>query len=80
MLAATQVVGGVGAAAGGAVGALLAADLGSESLSGLAAAATVIGAALIALPVSRVMHEHGRRPGLILAYVIGILGATLVVV
>jgi MFS family permease len=80
VLAATQVFGGVGAAAGGAVGALLAADLGSESLSGLAAAATVIGAALIALPVSRVMHEHGRRPGLILAYVIGILGATLVVV
>ncbi|MGI8977119.1 MAG: MFS transporter [Thermomicrobiales bacterium] len=80
VLAAIQIFGGVGAAAGGAVGALLAADLGSESLSGLAAAATVIGAALIALPVSRVMHEHGRRPGLILAYVIGVIGAALVVI
>lgn len=79
VLAATQVFGGVGAAAGAAVGALLAADLGSESLSGLASASTVIGSAIIALPVSRVMHDHGRRPGLILAYVIGVLGALLVV-
>ncbi len=79
VLAATQIFGGVGAAAGAAVGALPAADLGSESLSGLASASTVIGAALIAIPVSRVMHEHGRRPGLILAYAIGVLGAMLVV-
>jgi MFS family permease len=79
VLAAAQVLGGIGVAAGSAVGALLAADLASESLSGVAAASSVIGAALIAIPVTRVMNEQGRRPGLLLAYAIGILGALLVV-
>ena len=79
MLAVAQVFGGIGVAAGAAVGALLAADLASESLSGVSSAASVIGAALIAIPVTRVMNEHGRRPGLMLAYAIGILGALLVV-
>lgn len=79
VLAAAQIFGGVGAAAGAAVGALLAADLASEAYSGLSSASTVIGAALIAIPVSRVMNDRGRRPGLILAYVIGIIGAMLVV-
>lgn len=79
VLAVAQVFGGIGVAAGAAVGALLAADLASESLSGVSSAASVIGAALIAIPVTRVMNEHGRRPGLMLAYAIGILGALLVV-
>jgi MFS family permease len=79
VLAAAQVLGGIGVASGAAVGALLAADLATESLSGLASASSVIGAALIALPVSRVMNVSGRRPGLLLAYGIGIVGAILVV-
>jgi MFS family permease len=79
VLAAAQVLGGIGVAAGAAVGALLAADLATESLSGVSSASSVIGAALIAIPVTRVMNEHGRRPGLMLAYAIGILGALLVV-
>jgi MFS family permease len=79
VLAVAQVFGGIGVAAGAAVGALLAADLASESLSGVSSAASVIGAALIAIPATRVMNEHGRRPGLMLAYAIGILGALLVV-
>src|SRR5690606_10813658 len=49
------------------------------SLSGLAAASMVIGAALIAVPVSRVMDRHGRRPGLLLAYAVGITGALLII-
>ena len=77
--AAAQVLGGIGVASGAAVGALLAADLATESLSGLASASSVIGAALIAIPVSRVMNVSGRRPGLLLAYAIGIVGALLVV-
>lgn len=80
VLAAAQVLGGIGVAAGAAVGALLAADLATESLSGLAAASSVIGAAIFAIPVSRIMNQHGRRPGLLLAYAIGIVGALLVVV
>ena len=79
VLAVTQVFGGVGVAAGAAVGALLAADLSSESFSGVASAASVIGAALIAIPVTRVMDHHGRRHGLLLAYGIGIVGAITIV-
>jgi MFS family permease len=79
VLAGAQVFGGVGVAAGIAVGALLAAELGSDSLSGLAAACSVIGAAVIAVPVAQVMNVHGRRTGLVLAYGIGTAGALLVV-
>ena len=43
VLAAAQVVAGIGVASGIAVGALLAADLGTESLSGLASSSSVIG-------------------------------------
>jgi MFS family permease len=79
VLAAAQVLGGVGVASGIAVGALLAADLGTESLSGLASASAVIGAALIAMPVARLMDARGRRPGLLLAYAVGTLGALLTI-
>lgn len=79
VLAAAQVLGGVGVASGIAVGALLAADLGTESLSGLASASAVIGAALIAMPVARLMDARGRRPGLLLAYAVGTVGALLTI-
>lgn len=78
-LALAQILGGIGVASGAAVGALLAVDLASEKFSGLASASSVIGAALIALPVTRLMSTAGRRPGLVLAYLIGILGALLVI-
>jgi MFS family permease len=79
VLALAQIFGGVGVGAGAAVGALLAADLSSEEFSGLASAASVVGAALIAIPVTRVMDQNGRRPGLLLAYTIGIVGALTIV-
>lgn len=79
VLAAAQVLGGLGTGAVAAVGALLAADLASDSLSGLSAAGSVVGAALMALPVSRLMEEKGRRAGLLLAYLTGILGTAIVV-
>ena len=79
VLAAAQIFGGIGAAAGAAVGALLAAELATESLSGLSSTASVIGTAFIAIPIARVMNARGRRPGLLLAYAIGIIGAMLVV-
>lgn len=74
-----QIFGGVGVASGAAVGALLAADLASDSLSGLASASSTIGAAVIAIPVTRLMTNTGRRPGIMLAYIIGICGALLVI-
>ncbi len=79
VLAVSQLFGGIGPAAGAAVGALLAADLATESLSGLSASASVIGTALIAVPMSRLMDSRGRRPGLALAYLIGVAGAMIVI-
>jgi MFS family permease len=79
-LAATQVFGGVGVATGSAVSALLAAELSSDSFAGVASAASVVGAALIAIPVSRLMDVRGRRHGLMLAYAIGIAGALTVII
>jgi len=79
VLAAAQVLGGIGVASGIAVGALLAADLSTVSLSGLASASSVIGAALITLPVARLMNTRGRRLGLLLAYAVGIAGALLTI-
>lgn len=78
-LAGAQILGGVGVAAGAAVGALLAADLASDAFSGLSASSSVIGAAFIAIPVTKLMSTTGRRQGLVLAYLIGILGAIIVI-
>lgn len=52
---------------------------GSEALSGLAPTASVTGTALLSLPLAALMTSRGRRPGLVLAYLIGALGAGLVV-
>lgn len=79
VLALAQICGGIGVAAGAAVGSLLAADLASDAFAGVSAASSVIGAAVIAIPVTRLMSDVGRRPGLMLAYAIGIIGAMLVV-
>lgn len=78
-LAGAQILGGVGMASGAAVGALLAADLAGDLFAGLSASSSVIGAAFIAIPVTRLMTTTGRRQGLILAYIIGILGALIVI-
>ncbi|MFC7545474.1 MFS transporter [Plantactinospora sp. GCM10030261] len=80
LLAGSQVVGGIGVATGLTVGALLAEEVAGTALSGLAISAGVVGAALLAVPVSRIMRAAGRRPGLALAYLVGALGAVLVVV
>lgn len=76
-----QVVSGAGLAAGVTVGALLAEEmLGTTSLAGLAAAAMTVGAAATAVLVGRVSHRRGRRSGLVLGYVAGVLGSAGVVV
>ena len=75
----TQVIGGVGVTVGLSVGALLAAKMGGAGMSGLASSAVVVGAALIAVPATRIMRAGGRRPGLVFAYLVGLLGALVVV-
>ncbi|WBB98646.1 MULTISPECIES: MFS transporter [unclassified Solwaraspora] len=79
LLAGTQMIGGVGVTIGISVGGLLAAELGGVAVSGLAQSAAVVGGALLAVPVVRIMNGHGRRPGLVFAYLTGATGAVLVV-
>jgi MFS family permease len=80
VLMASQALGGVGISAGVAVGALLAEDiLGSASLAGLAQTGQVLGAALAAFLLARVMAARGRRAGLALGYGAGVVGALLCV-
>ncbi|KXK60987.1 MFS transporter [Micromonospora rosaria] len=79
LLAGTQVLGGTGVTIGVAVGALLAADLAGTAVAGLAQSAAVVGAALLAVPVTRLMTGYGRRPGLALAYLVGAAGGVLTV-
>lgn len=79
MLFAAQIAGGVGVAIGVSVGALLAADLASVGVSGLAQSASVLGAALIAVPATRIARRFGRGPSLAGTYVVAAIGAALVV-
>lgn len=79
-LGGSQVLGGVGVASGLAVAAILAEQmLGSATLAGLASTAQVLGAALMTVPMARVMAALGRRAGLTLGYVVGAAGAGLAV-
>src|SRR5690349_5067378 len=75
----TQAIAGVGVAVGGSVGALLAADLAGVGLSGVAQSATVVGAALFAVPAAAIVQRRGRRPSLAAGYALATLGALLVV-
>ncbi|MFE6814309.1 MFS transporter [Streptomyces sp. NPDC057677] len=80
VLVATQILGGLGIATGVALAAVLARDVsGSEALSGLASTATVAGPALLAMPLAALMASRGRRAGLVLAYLIGAVGAGVAV-
>ncbi|MGW6967192.1 MFS transporter [Streptomyces zaomyceticus] len=80
VLLTTQILGGLGIATGVALSAVLARDVsGSEALSGLASTATVAGPALLAMPLAALMASRGRRAGLVLAYLIGAVGAGVAV-
>ena len=72
----SQMLGGVGMSAGVAVGALLAEQVsGSARYAGLGGTFQILGAAVIAIPMSRLMAARGRRPGLVLGYVLATVGA-----
>ncbi|MFC6285874.1 MFS transporter [Nocardioides sp. GCM10027113] len=75
-----QAVGAVGITIGIATASLLARDLsGSESLAGLAQTCQVLGAALAAYVLARLMGRRGRRIGLATGYLLGASGAMLAV-
>jgi MFS family permease len=75
----SQVLGGVGVAVGMSVGALLAAEMVSVGVSGLAQSAVVLGGALAAIPAARIVQRSGRRPSLTVLYGVAAIGAVLVV-
>ncbi len=75
----TQVIAGVGMAVGGSVGALLAAEIAGVSLSGVAQSASVIGAALFAVPAAAIVVRRGRRPSLAAGYALAAVGSLLIV-
>lgn len=76
LLFVSQMIGGVGVAVGIAVGALLLDEItGGPSMSGLGTAASVIGGALLAIPITRITNRRGRRLGLTFSYVVGTLGS-----
>jgi len=80
VLIAAQVLGGLGQAAGGAAGALLARDIaGSDAAAGLPLSLLVAGSALAAIPASSLSRSSGRRAGLAAALVVGAVGAALCV-
>jgi MFS family permease len=81
VLSAGVALGGLGVTVGITVGGLLARDVaGSDAAAGLGQTASVLGAALVAVPLARVSDRWGRRVGLALGYGVAVLGALVVVV
>src|SRR5690606_22620225 len=61
-LVGSQIAGGIGLASGFAVAALAAESLsGSAEMSGLAQTSSVLGSAIAAVPIARLMAARGRR-------------------
>ncbi|SNS18129.1 Major Facilitator Superfamily protein [Streptosporangium subroseum] len=80
VLSATQISSGIGVAVGLSLSSLVVARLsGSTAISGLAGTATVLGAALLALPTARASGGSGRRAGLTLAYGCALIGSLIAV-
>jgi MFS family permease len=81
VLAAAQMLGGVGVSGAIAVSSLLASRLsGSEAVGGLAQTGIVVGAAVASFVVARVAARSGRRPALSLGYGVAALGGAGAVV
>ncbi|MEU6427080.1 MFS transporter [Microbispora sp. NPDC046973] len=74
-----NLLGGVAVASGIAVGGLLLERLGGTSVAGLGQAASVLGAAVAAVPLAGVAARHGRRRSLTFGYAIAALGGVLIV-
>jgi len=69
-------LGSTGHIAAVTVGTIVASDLlGSSTLAGIPGAGVVLGAAAGAILLSNLMAIHGRRRGIVLGYVVGVLGA-----
>lgn len=76
----TNVLGGIGVASGIAVGALLVASMGGTALAGFGQALSVLGAALLAVPLANLAARRGRRRSLATGYAIAAAGALVILV
>ena len=80
VLAASQVIGGIGNGAAIAVGTLIVKEVsGSSGWAGMATVMLTLGAALATLPLAAMANRSGRRPPLALGWLIGALGAAVTV-
>lgn len=76
VLAAAQVLNGLGVAGTVAAGSLLVASItDSETLAGLAQTSSVLGAAALAIPLARLTSRGGRRLALSVGYLAGVMGS-----
>lgn len=72
---------GLGVTVGITVGGLLARQVsGTDTAAGLGQTASVLGAAVIAVPLARLSDRSGRRTGLVTGYAVAVVGAALTVV
>jgi MFS family permease len=80
VLATTQILSGVGVAGTVAAGSLLVSSISnSESLAGLSQTTAVLGAAAMAIPLSKLTQRGGRRLGLSVGYTVGLIGAAFAI-
>ena len=80
-LSAAQIISGLGVAGAVPAGALLVLDIsGSEPLAGLAQTFSVLGSALMAIPLANLTQRGGRRTALATGYSIGAVGGIITVV
>ncbi len=80
-LSVAQIIAGLGVAGAIPAGALLVLDIsGSEAIAGLAQTFSILGAALMAIPLARITQIGGRRAALSTGYSIGAVGAVITVI
>ena len=80
VLSAAVALGGLGVTIGITVGGLLAREVaGSDAAAGLGQTASVLGSALVAVPLAGASVRWGRRAGLALGYGVAVVGALVVV-
>jgi MFS family permease len=81
ILAAGQILGGLGMGAAFSLGSLLTASVGgSAAYAGLSATMSTLGTALFAIPLARLAGRVGRRYALATGGLIGLVGAVMVIV
>lgn len=81
ILAAGQILGGLGMGAAFSLGSLLTASVGgSPAFAGLSATMSTLGTALFAIPLARLAGRVGRRYALATGGAIGLVGAIMVIV